>query len=101
MLNDITSHTTIGGRAPYSRAERQELLQASRDADNATVKPVETAVRFESDRSMPRDDVFISSTGDVVPVDSSRVDITESEKRPAKRVKAKGLTMIDFFFKKK
>ena len=50
---------------------------------------------------MPQDDVFISSTGDVVPVDSSRVDITESEKRPAKRVKAKGLTMIDFFFKKK
>ena len=92
---------SVAGRHIAGQNVRSCYRQASRDADNATVKPVETAVRFESDRSMPRDDVFISSTGDVVPVDSSRVDITESEKRPAKRVKAKGLTMIDFFFKKK
>eukprot|EP01048_Picozoa_sp_COSAG05_P040229 COSAG05_NODE_20487_length_279_cov_0.572222_1_plen_71_part_01 len=28
----------LGGRAPYSRTERQELLKASRDADTASVK---------------------------------------------------------------
>ncbi len=30
LINDITSHTTIGGRAPYSRAERLELVKANR-----------------------------------------------------------------------
>eukprot|EP01048_Picozoa_sp_COSAG05_P036239 COSAG05_NODE_16210_length_351_cov_0.789683_1_plen_74_part_10 len=35
LINDITSHTTIGGRAPYSRQERVELLQANRLADGA------------------------------------------------------------------
>ena len=60
LINDITSHTTIGGRAPYSHAERLELVKANRLADSVVVKPMETAVRFESDRSAPREDVLLS-----------------------------------------
>ena len=66
LINDITSHTTMGGRAPYSRQERVELLQANRLADGVEVKPVETAVRFGANRSAPRDDVFLSPSGEVV-----------------------------------
>ena len=63
LINDITTHTTMGGRAPYSRSERLELVQASRQADGAVVKPVETAARFGADRSAPRADVFLSPSG--------------------------------------
>ena len=50
-----------------------------------------------------QDDVFLSTCteGDVIPVDGCGVDTAEVEMRPAKRLKAKGLTLIDFFERKK
>ena len=100
LINDITSHTTIGGRAPYSRAERTELVQASRLADGAVVKPVETAVRYGADRSAPRPEVFLSSEGDVVScsvASSAGVDGSSEEQRPARRSGTSGPLLVDFF----
>ena len=106
LINDITSHTTIGGRAPYSRAERLELLKASRLADGAVVKPVETAVKFGPDRSAPRPQAFISPDGDLVANKDASVarDVRSLEgQQPAKRSGTKGPTLVDFFapFKKR
>jgi hypothetical protein len=70
LINDITSHTAIGGRAPYSRIERTELLSANREADAAVVKPLETAVVFTADRAAGQQAVYISSRGDVAPTAS-------------------------------
>ena len=70
LINDITSHTAIGGRAPYSRIERTELLSANREADAAVVKPLETAVVFTADRAAGQQAVYISSRGDVAPIAS-------------------------------
>jgi hypothetical protein len=100
LINDITTHTTVGGRAPYSRAERLELLQASRQADGAVVKPVETVARFGADRSAPREGVFLSPSGDRVGSGSAR-RVGSGEPGPAKRARTSGPTLIDHFFQKK
>ena len=100
LINDITSHTTIGGRAPYSRAERTELLQASRSADGAVVKPVETAVRFAADCSAPQQEVFLSPGGDVVTssvASSTGIDGSSGEQQPARRSGTSGPLLVDFF----
>jgi hypothetical protein len=100
LINDITTHTTVGGRAPYSRAERLELLQACRQADGAVVKPVETVARFGADRSAPREGVFLSPSGDRVGSGSAR-RVGSGEPGPAKRARTSGPTLIDHFFQKK
>lgn len=95
LINDITSHTTIGGRAPYSRAERLELVKANRLADGVVVKPMETAVRFESDRSAARADVFLSPAGNVLKPSEARDRC--SVERPDKRARTSGPLARDFF----
>ena len=95
LINDITSHTTMGGRAPYSRAERLELVRANRLADRVVVKPLETAVRFESDRSAARADVFLSSEGDVLETSEARDRC--SREQPDKRARTSGPIARDFF----
>ena len=95
LINDITSHTTIGGRAPYSRAERLELVKANRLADSVVVKPMETAVRFESDRSAPREDVLLSVEGDVLEASVAREKC--SSEQPGKRARTSGPIARDFF----
>jgi hypothetical protein len=87
LINDITSHTAIGGRAPYSRIERTELLSANREADAAVVRPLETAVVFTADRAAGKQSVYISSHGDVAPIASDP---------PAKRSK---VANVRSFFK--
>ena len=104
LINDITSHTTIGGRAPYSRAERTELVQASRSADAVVVKPVETAVRFGADCSATRPQVFISPEGDVVSgsiASSARSEGSLEEQWPARRSGTAGPLLVDFFLPRK
>jgi len=66
LLNDITSHTAMQGRAGYSRQETTELIEASRAADKAISTPLEKAVHFGNDRSSQRGPVGIGSDGTVV-----------------------------------
>ena len=83
-----------------SRAERLELLKASRLADGAVVKPVETAVKFGPDRSAPRPQAFISPDGDLVANKDASVarDVRSLEgQQPAKRSGTKGPTLVDCF----
>eukprot|EP01043_Picozoa_sp_COSAG02_P041451 COSAG02_NODE_3438_length_6743_cov_12.416616_3_plen_83_part_00 len=49
------------------------MVRASRLADGAVVKPVETAVKFGPDRSAPRTQTFISPDGDVVTMQQTSV----------------------------
>ena len=63
---DITSHTSIRGRQAYSRAEVAELVTASRLADSVVARPVEKAVSFGADRSVPRGAVYVDSEGSVL-----------------------------------
>ena len=66
LLNDITSHTSDQGRRSYSRAETEELIQASRAADSAVSTPLEKSVHFGSDRSSARAAVEIKRDGTVI-----------------------------------
>ena len=67
LINDITSHTSTQGRQSYSRAEVTMLVEASRKADAAVVRPVETAVNFgASDRGVVREPAYVSAGGDVI-----------------------------------
>ena len=66
LINDITSHTSIRGRQAYSRAEVAELVTASRLADSVVARPVEKAVSFGADRSVPRGAVYVDSEGSVL-----------------------------------
>ena len=75
-------------------------MLASRLADGAVVKPVETAVRYGADRSAPRPEVFLSSEGDVVScsvASSAGVDGSSEEQRPARRSGTSGPLLVDFF----
>jgi hypothetical protein len=50
-INDVTSHTTTAGRAPYSRLEHDDALAAHRAADAAKAKPVERMI-MDADGSL-------------------------------------------------
>ena len=101
LINDITSHTTVGGRAPYSRVERTELLKASRQADEVVVKPLETAVRFGADRAGPGQNVFLSPNGEVVGAVAAEARSSVPVVKLTKRERTAGPMLVDFFKKPK
>jgi hypothetical protein len=63
LINDITSHTSVRGRQPYSRADVAELVSASRKADAVVARPVEKAIASGSDGSVA---VYVGGDGAVV-----------------------------------
>ena len=65
VINDITSHTTTAGRQPYSRMQITDLVQASRKADQAVVKTLESVVTFGSNRGAKRAHVYTGVSGAV------------------------------------
>ena len=101
LINDITSHTTVGGRAPYSRVERSELLKANRLADEVVVKPLETAVRFGADRAGPGQNVFLSPDGEVVGAVAAEARSSVPVVKLTKRERTAGPMLVDFFKKPK
>ena len=78
-----------------ARLPRPSVETDPRLADRVVVKPLETAVRFESDRSAARADVFLSSEGDVLETSEARDRC--SREQPDKRARTSGPIARDFF----
>jgi hypothetical protein len=60
FLNDMTTHSTTEGRMPYSRMQIEEILQVDRAAESVKLSPVETAYKFDADRSSDRPAVYMA-----------------------------------------
>ena len=74
-------------------------------ADGAVVKPVETAVRFGTDRSAPRPETFLSPSGDVVAQEvasAARGVGFDEETQTAGRSRTESpVLLVDFFQRKR
>jgi hypothetical protein len=66
----ISTHTAAAGIAPYTRQEISSMLDLQRRSRSAVVQPVETIVRFDSDRSTRRESTYMVSdkAGNLLPV---------------------------------
>jgi hypothetical protein len=60
FVSMMTTHTTEKGRAPYSRLQVQEMLNVDRAAAKVKLAAVETAYKFDADRSAARPAVYMS-----------------------------------------
>eukprot|EP01047_Picozoa_sp_COSAG01_P073713 COSAG01_NODE_12097_length_1801_cov_8.356639_3_plen_189_part_00 len=73
----------MAGRQAYSRAELEEIVQADRKAEKVQVQPVETVVRFDSDRSSAREPLYVRRRTDgqieVVTSGLSALGVVDSE----------------------
>ena len=63
FVSMMTTHTSEQGRAPYSRLQVQEILNVDRAAANVKLAAVETAYKFDEDRSTARPAVYMSRDG--------------------------------------